>query len=452
MQSIYFGYMTESERVELIEESTLNNEFEKLNMLYEMRTMQYEQNCRDAELKVLSESGTYDDLEYLLEVAATEVAEQKQGILTKIGNVLKNLWKSIKNAFAKLFEKKADSNGELEMSEKELAALNKLTAMTNEMNALTSDVKNGNYNAIIERIKKILPVVTVLGAAGGTVAAGVKLVKTSRSEINEKIMPLKDIVDNVADAIDSLISKIGQIGMVASVQAGDRVWNREVDKEQHEENKSTGKNDTTATEAAEDGKENSNVVMDIIKAALNKLQELGKALRGVLSKITSWLTGKAGEDETKDEDNKKSDDNVEATPVTLNTKDSYSYTGDKKFRIYKDGQIQELKNGNYFPVMDIKTLPAGILKASNLIKNKKGATQEGVEETIDMSEIRELIGKGYMVECTEDYIEITESVEISRKNSIFGSLVEGDIATESAVTDEEHESELARLSNLINSL
>ena len=79
--SIFNEYLTGIDRELAIEESAFDTEFSKLQTMYEMCNLQLAQMHKDAELKVLTESGTYDDLTYLLQEADAEVAGQRKNIL-----------------------------------------------------------------------------------------------------------------------------------------------------------------------------------------------------------------------------------------------------------------------------------------------------------------------------------------------------------------------------------
>ena len=59
--NVYNGYLTGIERDMAIEEAQMENAISRLDTMWEMVNLEYEQNIRDAELKVFSESGTYDD-------------------------------------------------------------------------------------------------------------------------------------------------------------------------------------------------------------------------------------------------------------------------------------------------------------------------------------------------------------------------------------------------------
>ena len=82
---------------------------EKLNILYEAVDNILNSNYMEAELKVYTENGTYNDLSMLYIEAKEEADNQKTGIIGTLINTIKNLCKKNKNFFINIFGKKKDS-------------------------------------------------------------------------------------------------------------------------------------------------------------------------------------------------------------------------------------------------------------------------------------------------------------------------------------------------------
>ena len=105
MTDIYEGYLSPEERKAAIADAKLDVLFERCNMMYEMVQLQYKQNVREAELKVLTEGGTYDDLAYLIEEAGEDAADKKKGLIgTLIDGIIslfKKIGESIRNIVVK---------------------------------------------------------------------------------------------------------------------------------------------------------------------------------------------------------------------------------------------------------------------------------------------------------------------------------------------------------------
>lgn len=110
MNMTYMDYLTESDRIDYITEKAINDEFEKLNILFEMCSLQQKIHEMDIENKVLEESGTYDDYAILLMEANQQVSEEKKGILAKIFDWFAKVFSSIHEKISAIFSKNVDPN------------------------------------------------------------------------------------------------------------------------------------------------------------------------------------------------------------------------------------------------------------------------------------------------------------------------------------------------------
>ena len=81
--NIFMEELTGVERDLYIEYSICNNTLKQCDTMLEMVGIKYNQMCEDAELKVLQESGTYDDLAFLYQEAEAQASEESKGILQK---------------------------------------------------------------------------------------------------------------------------------------------------------------------------------------------------------------------------------------------------------------------------------------------------------------------------------------------------------------------------------
>ena len=97
--SIYRDDLEGYERELFIESETYRNEFLKYDALFEMSQIKYKQMCADAELKVLTEGGTYDDLTYLYQEAAQATDAEQKNVFQKMWQSIMNMLTGIKNFF-----------------------------------------------------------------------------------------------------------------------------------------------------------------------------------------------------------------------------------------------------------------------------------------------------------------------------------------------------------------
>ena len=192
MSKIFNDYMVGIERESAIEEAYFNNMFSRLNTMYEMVSMQHKQMISDAEYKVFSESGTYDDLSFFLEEAANETGEQKRNILQKIADAISALISKIVNGIKGLFGK-TNPEQEVEVDSNVIQVSDQILAKANDF---TSACSTNN-------------VIKALAAVGSILGAGFVLKKTGVTQkvkakvVESKCKSLQTIVEN----IDNLVSK-----------------------------------------------------------------------------------------------------------------------------------------------------------------------------------------------------------------------------------------------------
>jgi len=99
----YFGYLDPADRMFAAVEMKFAIESKKLENAYNMVDSMYETALLRSEYTVLTESGTYGDLERMYREAADDAEDKKGGILQKLFGALKKLIDGIRNAIAKLF-------------------------------------------------------------------------------------------------------------------------------------------------------------------------------------------------------------------------------------------------------------------------------------------------------------------------------------------------------------
>ena len=202
MDGIFMCYLEGAEREAYISEAQIENEFAKLDTLYEMCELKEDQMIRDIELKVLTESGTMDDYEFLLMEAEAEAGAEKSGIIHKIISAIGSICKSIKDAISKCFGK-GKPDDDIEVTD----TVNKISEFVNPINAIKTGVdkiKAGDYSGIANIISGIsIPAVAV----GGT-AAAVTMIKKKRSEVEKDCQQVNNLSDIINNAINSLNEKI----------------------------------------------------------------------------------------------------------------------------------------------------------------------------------------------------------------------------------------------------
>ena len=202
MSDIFKSYLSEEERAIAIEESAYEIQMAKLNAMYEMVDKNLELNMLEAEAKVLTESGTYDDLDYLYEEANAEAAEKKEGIIAKIVGVVKQIWQAITNTITNFFSKNKVGEGEAEVDENDEKRVNALNGVWGKIKLVLNFVRNNGA--------KIAMGVAAIGTLilGGLELFGKKGKKVKRpsSVVKGWIQSIKSKAGEVNSALKSAIA------------------------------------------------------------------------------------------------------------------------------------------------------------------------------------------------------------------------------------------------------
>ena len=203
MSDIFKSYLSEDERDIAIEESTYKIQMAKLNAMYEMVDKNLELNMLEAEAKVLTESGTYDDLDYLYEEANAEAAQKKEGIIAKIVGVVKTIWGKITGAITNLLSKCGIIKDEIEVDANDEKRMNALNAVWGKVKQVLNFVRNNGG--------KIAVSIAVLGTG---IIAGLELFGKEGGKVKKPSSVVKGWIQNIK-------SKAGEVTSALSSAGGD---------------------------------------------------------------------------------------------------------------------------------------------------------------------------------------------------------------------------------------
>ena len=203
MSDIFKSYLSDEERADAIEESIYEIQMAKLNAMYEMVDKNLELNMLEAEAKVLTESGTYDDLDYLYEEANKEAAEKKEGIISKIIGAVKQIWQAITNTITNFFSKNKDVKDEAEVDENDEKRMNALNTVWGKIKQLLNFVRNNGGKIAIG-----------VAALGAVVLGGFELFGKEGKKIKKPSSVVKGW-------IQSIKSKAGEVTSALSSANGD---------------------------------------------------------------------------------------------------------------------------------------------------------------------------------------------------------------------------------------
>ena len=261
MSDIFKSYLSEEERAIAIEESKYEIQMAKLNAMYEMVDKNLELNMLEAEAKVLTESGTYDDLDYLYEEANNEAAEKKEGIISKIIGVVKQIWQAITNTITNFFSKNKVGEGEAEVDENDEKRVNALNGVWGKIKQVLNFVRNNGAKiamgvAAIGTL--ILGGLELFGKKGkkvkrpsSVVKGWIQSIKSKAGEVNSALSAavagdedhkkaleiLSTVGEKLKDWVTSLTSALGSVMVLNKVVSGkEGKENDNADKKEGKEN------------------------------------------------------------------------------------------------------------------------------------------------------------------------------------------------------------------------
>lgn len=406
--SIYREDLIGDEREFYIESAICDNEVAKYRALAEMAHIKYEQMCRDAELKVLQESGTYDDLEYLYTEAQAAAGAEEQGFLQKAWAAICKFFAGIRDFF---LGKGKEIPGDTEI----------------EMPSNTMDV----FSKIKDVISSKNPIV-VAGKLALLVTAGA----VGTLEMNKVYKKFRK-----SDA-DTIVDTIGNFMKSIPANFWDLVKN--------------------AAEKIKDKFKDHENIMNVINSVENAIKWLSEQAGAAVQKVSNLA--KAGVDKAASVFHRNDDPSVPkqirnqrsraekvaaARDHLLNPHNNTNqknltrkdYGSGFTYRLANDGktllrtkQKYDDKGVNGWQALTDKEI-------TNLPSNLRtvfGFESADDDLVIDASQIREVLGDNYLVSVSEagDYVDITfvgddisedvlnvslDEEEISIQESVFGS-------------------------------
>lgn len=225
--SIYREDLIGDEREFYIESAICDNEVAKYRALAEMAHIKYEQMCRDAELKVLQESGTYDDLEYLYTEAEAAAGAEEQGFLQKAWAAICKFFAGIRDFFLGK-GKEIPGDTEIEMPSNTMDVFSKIKDIMSSNNpvvviskiaalATGAGFASLQLNKVYKKFKKSdadTIVNTIANFMGNKGQAIFNMIKTGAEKFNGLIegTPVEKVINMIQDAIGAL-SKVVKAGV-----------------------------------------------------------------------------------------------------------------------------------------------------------------------------------------------------------------------------------------------
>lgn len=279
--SIFNGYMSQAEReIEIFE--NMNEIYnKKIGLMIEAVETQLETNFLEAECKVMTEGGSYDDLSYLYMEASNDAEGKKKGIIATIKAWVGRIWESIQNFFSKKFGK-TDIDKLPKNSEADACYIKQYDTFKKIFDSLTAPfnkIKAGKVDEFTTADKVIGSAETLLGGLG----LGVLLNKTINYAKPKVIEIYNFIMNKLKKSCDDATEGLKKIETaVNSIDAGVKLL---------------GAGDTNdANDNAKKNKESiGSKIMSVINKVISFLSKLSKTLMNWWTKFINALKGNNNE-------------------------------------------------------------------------------------------------------------------------------------------------------------
>jgi hypothetical protein len=328
--SIYCEYLSQDERAYMIESSSIDNEFDKLQTLYEMASLHFAQLEKEIEHKVFSESGSYDDLAFLLQEAGEENIEKKKGIIAQIIDTIKRFFDKITGKSNKIREASLKPDDMISVPADLEEKSSTITGAMNKMQTGIVKLQSGNFTGALSDLKTAVIPVALVTITGGVAYKQIQYRKGA--EINAGMEKAKNFFNGIWDKIKAFVAKLTN--------------SKDVD--------------------------DANKCFHPIKKILSAIDSV---ISAISNGITKLMTGKSIDD-----NKKEADARLLAHNNLLEKRDK---NGGKYMIDRTTGKVQYFDNtGKELPV-DMTKVPKEILKASQHVKGKASAAAQAAKKETD---------------------------------------------------------------------
>ena len=225
---LFFSYVDESDKDILALEKELDIEFAKATMALEYVDRMYEINTMKSDLRVLTENGTYDDINFLYEEAQKEASGSKKGIIATLIEKIQNFLHNLSNMFTKKFGDKAEEQVTDAAKSGALGSIQLPKDPNKVLDAIGTALKNvGNFlkpgfHVTDEAGEKVLSIrktlVTSLEAIGAVTIAGTQVPK-----LLSRFNSVKDEAEKLTNNAKAFIGKNPAQGISTTAKNPDRI-------------------------------------------------------------------------------------------------------------------------------------------------------------------------------------------------------------------------------------
>lgn len=211
---LFYSYIDDSDKELMAIEAAADIEINKSLLALEYADRLYDIKLMQADLKVLNESGTFEDLDMLYEAAGKENADRKEGIVKTIWNKILKFLGDMRDAIGRLISKNkmnelknAEGNTSVKDPNKVLSAVKNAVSSVGKFLKPGVTVTNDDGEKVISITKTLVTTIEGIGVTAIAIKTIPGLFLKAQSFGGDLMKKVQAIKDNppMGDGINSLV-------------------------------------------------------------------------------------------------------------------------------------------------------------------------------------------------------------------------------------------------------
>lgn len=211
---LFYSYIDDSDKELMAIEAAADIEINKSLLALEYADRLYDIKLMQADLKVLNESGTFEDLDMLYEAAGKENADRKEGIVKTIWNKILKFLGDMRDAIGRLISKNkmnelknAEGNTSVKDPNKILSAVKNAVSSVGKFLKPGVTVTNDDGEKVVSITKTLVTTIEGIGVTAIAIKTIPGLFLKAQSFGGDLMKKVQAIKDNppMGDGINSLV-------------------------------------------------------------------------------------------------------------------------------------------------------------------------------------------------------------------------------------------------------
>lgn len=211
---LFYSYIDDSDKELMAIEAAADIEINKSLLALEYADRLYDIKLMQADLKVLNESGTFEDLDMLYEAAGKENADRKEGIVKTIWNKILKFLGDMRDAIGRLISKNkmnelknAEGNTSVKDPNKVLSAVKNAVSSVGKFLKPGVTVTNDDGEKVVSITKTLVTTIEGIGVTAIAIKTIPGLFLKAQSFGGDLMKKVQAIKDNppMGDGINSLV-------------------------------------------------------------------------------------------------------------------------------------------------------------------------------------------------------------------------------------------------------